>query len=498
MLPLLPIPSEFTLQIDDLVHHGPLRATGPDWMEPILETLRPELFAAASFHGPQTANLAVDAPKEAQLVPKQLPDSSYSLRVAGDRVDVECREPAGLVAALRSLRSLATERGYRCASVTDTPRFAYRGVHLDVGRHFFGSSFVKRLIGVASSLGFNVFHWHLTEDQGWRLPVEAYPRLTDVGAYREQPDGRRYGGSYTAEEIADVVRYAGVHGVLVIPEIELPGHAQAAVAAYPELSCREEPVNVWNRWGVSEEVFCAGKDQVFAFLADVFDEVVRLFPSQYVHIGGDECPKARWKKCPRCQDRRKREGLADENELQSYFVGRAARALEARGRTAIGWDEILEGGLPGGTVVMSWRGTEGGRLAAELGHDVVMTPTSHCYFDHRQIDRDGEIGFPHPDETGRPPVLTLEGVYAFDPTVGLPPSSSERVLGGQANVWTEQMPNEADVEYMVAPRLLAMAEALWSPPGRRSFEDFRGRARAWLARLDAIRWNYARLPELEA
>ncbi|MFW6313204.1 MAG: beta-N-acetylhexosaminidase [Spirochaetota bacterium] len=473
-----------------------LSVAGPEWVEHVIDAVSiSPLFPVARYDSSSAALVIVDAPQDVQLVPSELPDSSYSLEVDENAIRIRCSEPAGLVAALRTLPSLRVEGGLSCVQIDDAPKFRYRGMHFDVARHFFDAAFVKRTITLLASLGFNVLHWHLTEDQGWRIPVSRHPRLTEVAAYRTEDDGSTYGGYYSHDEIRDVVRFAGLHGMLVMPEIELPGHARAAIAAYPELSCRQEQIGVWAEWGICEDVFCAGNDAVFDFLEDVFDDVVSLFPSRYVHIGGDECPKTRWKECPKCQARIAGEGLKDEHELQSYFVGRAARALEQRGRIAMGWDEILEGGLPEGTLVMSWRGTQGGIRAAEMGHDVVMTPTSHCYFDYRQVDDDTEIGFPHAQGGSRPPVLTARDVYTFDPLSGIAADAAPHVIGGQANVWTEQLDTPAKVEYMVAPRILAMAEVLWSAPVERDYEEFRDRARTWLTRLDAMNWNYAPLPE---
>lgn len=496
---LIPAPTRMTL--GDGRFRPPassLSVRGPEWVRQTLSVLTSKAhFPQARFVEDAGADITVLAPDNAPLVPSELPDSSYRLEISADGITISCAEPAGLTAALRTLRGLENERTFPCGSIDDRPRFAYRGVHLDVCRHFFSADFVRRFIELIATLGMNVFHWHLTEDQGWRLPVASLPRLTEVGAWRTDPDGTRAGGSYTEEQIRDVVRYAGHLGVLVIPEVELPGHAQAAIASYPNLSCEQQQVEVWNRWGISETVFCAGNDEVFSFLETVFDTVVDLFPSRYVHLGGDECPKVTWRACPRCQERMRREGLADEDELQSYFVGRVARALEARGRTAIGWDEILEGGLPAGTTVMSWRGTEGGIKAAGLGHDVIMTPTSHCYFDYRQEDRADVPGFRYKSEEGRYRVLPITRVYEFDPLVGIPVQAHARVLGGQANVWTEELDSEALVEQMVMPRLLAMSEALWAAPTDREFARFAARARAWIReRNDG--WTVARVPELKA
>lgn len=495
MQPLIPRPTRITTTTDTFPAPEALRARAPGWASTVLDALAgTPFFPSVTRTTDESAEIVVKAPEDASLVPSELPDSSYELEIGGNGITIRCAQPAGLVSALRTLHGLRTGDGFQGATVTDTPAHRYRGLHIDVCRHFFGVDFLKRTIALASALGLNVLHWHLTEDQGWRLPVDSWPALNEVGAYRTEQDGTRYGGFYTKAQVLEIVQYAGLHGMLVIPEVELPGHAQAAIASYPQLSCQGAPVPVRTTWGISEEVFCAGNDEVFRFLEDIFAEVVELFPSRYIHIGGDECPKTRWKSCPKCQARIAQEGLSDEDELQSYFVSRVTKALAQRGRTAIGWDEILEGGLPAGTTVMSWRGTEGGIRAAGLGHDVIMTPTKHCYFDYRQVDADDEIGFPNAHSGGRPPVLTLPQVLAFDPLNGLSDEVAAHVMGGQANVWTEQLDTEAKVEYMIAPRLLAMAEALWTAPRPRDYADFRARARDWLDRLDEFQWSHGPLP----
>jgi hexosaminidase len=416
MRSLVPYPRQTAFGQSAFSPGDPLRVSGPSWVGEVLSSVsRSPLYPAAELvPGPQ-ANLTISAPEAVALVPSELPDSAYSLTVGDDGIRVPCSEPAGLMAAMRTLAGLRGASGYEHCTIDDTPTYSYRGAHLDVCRHYFDAGFVKRYIDVLADLGLNVFHWHLTEDQGWRFPVDSWPRLQDVGAYRTEKDGKRYGGHYTKSDVEQVVRHAGLRGVLVIPEIELPGHARAAIASYPELSCEGKPIDVWNEWGICEDVFCAGNEKVFSFVEDVFREVVALFPSRYVHLGGDECPKTRWKQCPKCQERIRAEGLNDEDELQSYFVGRAARMLESMGRTAVGWDEILEGGLPEGTVVMSWRGTEGGAAAAAMGHDVIMSPTSHCYFDYRQVNRPDAPGFPWQDEQGNYRILPIDRVYGFDP-----------------------------------------------------------------------------------
>ncbi len=304
--------------------------------------------------------------------------------------------------------------------IEDEPRFVYRGMHLDVGRHMFPVATIKRYIDMLALHKMNTFHWHLTEDQGWRIEIKKYPKLTEIGAFRNETvvghagrpplvfDGKRYGGFYTQDEVRDVVAYAKSKFITVIPEIEMPGHAMAALASYPELSCTGGPFEVNTKWGVMDDVFCAGKEETFTFLQDVLTEVIDLFPGTYIHVGGDECPKARWEKCPLCQKRIKDEGLKDEHELQSYFIQRIEKFLSSKGRKLIGWDEILEGGLAPEATVMSWRGTKGGIAAAKQKHDVIMTPSSHVYLDYYQCEPAGQ-----PLAIGG--YLPLEKVYSFNP-----------------------------------------------------------------------------------
>jgi hexosaminidase len=446
-------------------------------------------------HGCVTVSGPATVPDEVA----RLQEAGYLLRIEPESVEVTCSSRAGLVAALRTIGQLrAEDDSLPIGQITDQPVFRYRGVHLDVGRHYFDISFVRKYIRLAASLGFNVFHWHLTDDQGWRLPVPAYPRLAEVGAHRTEKDGSRYGGFYTADEISDVVAYAGLLGVLVIPEIELPGHVRSMIAAYPDLSCRGEPLEVPNEWGIYEDVLCVGNDAVFETLEGVFDQIVKLFPSRYVHIGGDECPTARWQECPKCRARMIDEGLARPEDLLGYSVSRAAKALADRDRVSICWDEVTEGEIPTGMMIMSWRGIEGGTKAARLGHQVIMTPTDYCYFDYRQEDRPDAPGFPYSVGPAGPPVLTIEKTYQFDPAAGLAPEESAHVIGGQANLWTEQIHTPAEAEQMVAPRILAMAEALWTAPKDRDFAEFASRARAWLPILEETGWTYTDVPELRS
>lgn len=412
-----------------------------------------------------------------------LPKEAYRLTIGTERVELASSGHAGWYYGTRSLLGLLTEGDAASGVIEDAPRYSWRGVHLDVSRHFYPVEFIERFIDLAALHKLNVFHWHLTDDQGWRIAIDAFPELARVGAFRSSAMGR-YGGVYTKAEVQRVVEYARARAVTVVPEIEMPGHAVAALAAYPELSCSGGPFQVETSWGIFEDVFCAGHDGTFTFLERVLDEVLELFPSEFIHVGGDECPKLRWKACPRCQARMKAEGLADEAALQSWFVRRIDRFLAERGRRLVGWDEILEGGLAEGATVMSWRGIEGGIRAAELGHDVVMTPTSHCYLDYRQADDDAEPG------AWFGPALDLETVHAYEPTpAALAPERHHHVLGVQANVWTERMATAEHVEYMTFPRLSALAEVAWST-GPRHFADFQGRLGRHLQLLDRYGVGY--------
>lgn len=379
--------------------------------------------------------------------------------------------------------------------ISDQPRFAWRGMHLDVCRHFYGKDFIKKYIDLLALHKMNTFHWHLTEDQGWRIEIKKYPKLTEIGAWRNGSmigrysdhniDTVRYGGYYTQDDIREIVKYAASRHVTIIPEIEMPGHALAALASYPELSCTGGPFEVSKEWGVFEDVYCAGNENTFAFIEDVLTEVCALFPGKYIHIGGDECPKERWKTCPRCQKRIKDEGLKDEHELQSYFIRRIEKFLNSKGKQIIGWDEILEGGLAPNAAVMSWRGEQGGIEAANQQHYVVMTPGSHCYFDHYQGDPELEplaIG-------GYTPI---EKVYSYDPVpAGLNDSLAKYIMGAQGNVWTEYILDEKHVEYMALPRMSALAEVLWSPKEKRDQSNFQDRLIEHFDLLDIWNVNYS-------
>jgi hexosaminidase len=381
--------------------------------------------------------------------------------------------------------------------IEDAPRFSWRGSHLDVGRHFMPKMAVLKHIDLLALHKMNVFHWHLTEDQGWRIEIKRYPKLTEVGAWRKDSmvapratdpaqrrfAGRPHGGFYTQDDVREVVRYAADRGITVVPEIEMPGHALAAIAAYPELGNTQAQHEVQTYWGISEHVFGVG-DNVLTFLENVLDEVLALFPSKFIHIGGDEVPKREWKESVAAQSRMKELGLRDEEELQSWFVTRIDGWLAKRGRRLIGWDEILEGGLAPGATVMSWRGEKGGIAAAKAGHDVVMAPEKPTYFDHDQSE--DQI-------TPIRGMNTLTDVYAYEPVPKeLTVTEAKHVLGAQGQLWTEYMPDPQRMEYMAWPRLCALAEVLWSPSTTRDAADFTRRLDAHLERLRILDVNFFR------
>ena len=383
--------------------------------------------------------------------------------------------------------------GVPAVTIKDEPRFPYRGMQMDAGRHFNSVAEVKKFIDYIAQHKMNTFHWHLTEDQGWRLEIKKYPRLTEVGALRESSpkrgihgavqDGVPYGPFfYTQDQVRDVVAYAAARHIDVIPEIEMPGHSVAALAAYPELGCTGGPYKVRTTWGVEAEVFCAGNEATFKFLEDVIDEVCALFPSRYFHVGGDECPKERWNKCPKCLARLQAEHLKDAHQLQSYFITLMEKYLHSKGRRMIGWDEIMEGGLAPSATVMSWRGTDPGIAAAKAGHDVIMTP-SVTYLAFNEADG------PNEPEGHRGPV-TLAAVYAFDPANGVTGDALRHILGSQGCCWSEYFHDFKMVEYNIHPRMSALAEGLWTPKEKRNFADFQARLPAQIQRLKAMGANY--------
>lgn len=445
---------------------------------------------------------------------------SYELSIKKGSVSVKGADATGVFYGIQSLIQLlpsvkSAELKVPFIEVKDSPRFAYRGMHLDVGRHFFPVAFVKKYIDFLALYKMNYFHWHLTEDQGWRIEIKKYPKLTQAGAYRNGTiighfpgtgnDNTRYGGYYTQDEIREVVNYAAKRYITVIPEIEMPGHSSAAIAAYPELSCfpkestKFPPKTVWagdttgkqvqQTWGVFEDVY-APTEKTFSFLQDVIDEVVALFPSKYIHIGGDESPKENWKRSEFCQQLIKEKGLKNEHELQSYFIQRMEKYINGKGRTIIGWDEILEGGLAPNAIVMSWRGEEGGIAAAKQHHQVIMTPGSHVYFDHAQMKPDDSLTI-----GGK---TTVRKVYSYEPVPKeLDSTEAKYVLGAQANLWTEYIAYPSKVEYMIFPRISALSEVLWSPKSSRNWDEFKPRLEDQYKKYDLWKVHYGPLTDDE-
>jgi hexosaminidase len=429
-------------------------------------------------------------------------DESYYMNIANDGWQSSILikgTNAGIFYAFQTLKQMLQAEGgreIRCGVINDSPRYAWRGMHLDVCRHFFGVDDVKKYIDLLALNKLNTFHWHLTDDQGWRIEIKKYPLLTQVGSMRKETligkpddsakyDGKPYGGFYTQEEIKDIVAYAAERHVTIVPEIEMPGHALAALASYPQFSCRQQPLEVGTAWGVYDDVFCAGNDSTLQFLENILSEVCEMFPGKYIHVGGDECPKTRWKTCPKCQARIKNETLKDEHELQSYFIRRIETFLNSKGKQIIGWDEILEGGLAPNAAVMSWRGTKGGIEAAKQKHYVVMSPGSPCYFDHYQSkDKSKEplaIGGYNP----------LDSVYYYEPTPKeLSADERQYILGAQGNVWTEYITDFSHVEYMAVPRMMALSETLWSQ--KKNYKDFLYRLKKQTKLLDKMKVNYAK------
>lgn len=436
---------------------------------------------------------------------------AYSINVSSDGILVRAVSPEGIYRATRTLlKSVGTEKTssveFPSAEVSDWPRFGYRGLMLDVSRHFSDVEMVKRTIDMLALHQLNIFHWHLTDDQGWRIEIKSHPELTEVGAWRDDTvvgrylggtdyptDGKRHGGFYTQEQIREIVAYAKERYIEIIPEIDLPGHTSAVLAAYPQLGCEDKEYKVANRWGVIRDVLCAGNPASLDLFKDIMDEVCELFPGKYIHLGGDECVKERWKACPKCQKKIRELGLKDgsryskEDYLQSWFMGEVASFVQSKGKRVIGWDEILEGVPMDDSVIMSWRGTEGGITAARMGHDVVMTPTSDMYFDQSQtlasqLEEIPVGGF-----------INVMKVYSYEPLpASLTPEQQKHILGCQANVWCEYMPEERIRQYQILPRLSALSEVQWTMPERKNYKDFLKRLPKMLSIYDHYGYNYAK------
>lgn len=498
--------------------------------------LNEKMYLTTLFEHITKANPAFDSQKSGSIqliIDKNIKeDEGYILSVTTDKILIAGKNPSGVFYGIQTLRQLLPASieselsqleipAVQAVKIVDSPRFPYRGMHLDVGRHIFPVASIKKYIDLIAMHKMNTLHWHLTEDQGWRIEIKRYPKLTEIGSKRygtitgklHQETGNDetpYEGFYTQEEVKDIVKYAAQRHIVVIPELELPGHASAAIASYPFLSCfPEEPTIITNEkgskggkkaqnqghpklvqetWGVFDDVFCAGNEKTFKFLENVLEEILPLFPSQYIHIGGDECPKNNWKRCSSCQKRIAENKLADEHELQSYFIQRIEKYLNAKGRKIIGWDEILEGGLAPNAAVMSWRGEKGGIEAAKQHHKVIMTPGPYCYFDKYQVDKEKQAQ--EPLAIGG--YIPVEKVYQYEPVPAELNSEEEQyILGAQGNLWTEYIQTANQVEYMVLPRMSALSEVVWSAKGNKNWDNFKIRLNALKKRYDVLGLHYA-------
>ena len=433
----------------------------------------------------------------------------YKLDADAKQIRIAGASAAGVFYGIQTLRKSlplvngkASKVSIPAVHIADAPRFAYRGTHLDVSRHFVTADSVRQFIDMLALHNINRFHWHLTDDQGWRIEIKKYPLLTQIGSKRAQTvighnsgkyDGKPYSGFYTQKQIRDIVKYAADRYITIVPEIDLPGHMQAALAAYPDMGCTGGPYEVWQKWGVSDNVLCAGNNKTLTFIDNVLKEITQLFPSKYIHVGGDECPKTQWQKCPKCQARIKslnleaKDGHSAEERLQSYIITHASNYLKSLGRNTIGWDEILEGGLAEGATVMSWRGESGGIAAAKQHHDVVMTPNSYLYFDYYQsLDKANE-----PLAIGG--YLPLETVYSYEPMPKeLTADEARHIIGVQANIWTEYMPTFKQMQYMALPRLAALSEVQWSQPALKDYTSFTNRLIEFTHLYDRLGYNYAK------
>ena len=424
------------------------------------------------------------------LDPSMGSEEAYGILVTPKGVEISGKTPAGVFYGMQVLRQslpvgMAIGIDLPAAQVTGSPRFGYRGMHLDCSRHFFSVETVKRYLDIMALHGMNRLHWHLTDDQGWRVEIKKYPRLTEVGGWRDNTvlghnsgvyDGVRHGGYYTQEEIRDIVRYAADRYITIIPEIDMPGHMMGVLAAYPELGCTGGPYQVWGKWGVSDDILCVGKDGTLQFIKDVLDEVMELFPGEYIHIGGDESPRVRWKECPLCQQRIREAGIHAEGKqsaealLQGWFTTQVQQYLAAHGRRIIGWDELLGCNVDTTATIMSWTGAEPGAKGARLGHDVIMTPNTPMYFDHYQTKETWS------EPTAFGGCATLQMVYEFEPVAAdLPADKVHHILGAQANVWTEYITCEPQIQYQILPRMAALAELQWLQPELKNYEDFKAR-----------------------
>lgn len=493
-LPLVPRPELVQMLDGSFTLHAGSPVHAPERLQPAAELLRKALQELLPVQASPESKAAGAVWLSLDSLQKK---EAYVLAVSPERIEITGGDEAGVFYGIQSLVQLTGQSPLIPACrVADSPRFGYRGLHLDVGRNKFPLSFLKKYIDLMALYKLNTFHWHLTEDQGWRIEIKKYPELQRVAAYRNETiighkkdsphrfDGAPYGGFYTQEEVKELVKYASKRHITIIPEIEMPGHASAALAAYPHLGCRGQGYSTATFWGVFDDVFCAGQESTFTFLEEVLDEILELFPSKYIHIGGDECPKTRWKECPHCQKRIKDHQLEDEHELQSYFIRRIEKYLNGKGREIIGWDEILEGGLSPNATVMSWRGEVGGVESARQKHRVIMSPESHLYFDYYQSLDPGE-------PIAAAWLTPLDKVYSYEPYPReLEAEFHPYVIGVQGNVWSEYMAAPAQVEYMAFPRVLALAETAWTAASKKEYGDFLERVRGQEVLLKKKKVNY--------
>lgn len=500
---LIPKPSlveaglgQFVVNPDTCIYSSEALLSSARFLREVLEPATSYTFPASVEERDNCINFQVNP---------ELDTESYTLDVNNQSVLITAADAAGAFYAVQSLRQLLPSEVYATTAqdvewtlpaikVADEPRFGWRGMHLDVGRHYMPVAFIKKFIDSMAAHKLNTFHWHLTEDQGWRIEIKQYPKLTEAGAWRDASqisplfddvvlDEKRHGGYYTQDEVREIVAYAAERHITIVPEIELPGHAQAAIAAYPELGNTGEQVDVRQTWGISKYTYSI-EDSTFEFLENVLTEVMDLFPGQYIHVGGDEAPKDQWKESPAAQAKIKELGLKDERALQSWFIGRINTFLQKHDRKLVGWDEIMQGGLVDGATVMSWRGESGGVKAAKAGHDVVMSSVHCFYFDMYQASRDKE-------PLAQSMVLRLEDVYSCDPIPSsLKGEQKDRILGAQGQLWTEFVPTPEHAEYMIYPRLSALSEVVWSQPEQKDYNDFQHRMQIHTERLDQMGINY--------
>ncbi|MGL4851751.1 MAG: glycoside hydrolase family 20 protein [Phocaeicola sp.] len=509
---VIPLPQEITVQSGAPYLLSPtsviVYTEGNEKLQQIASFLKSYIHTSVGFElktaTAQSGKAAIKLTLDSSITNPE----GYRLSVNEKGIEIAGSTEAGIFYGVQTLRksipvtTQSVDVALAAVEINDEPRFGYRGMMIDVSRHFLNVEEMKTYIEILALHNLNTLHWHLTDDQGWRIEIKKYPKLTEVGAKRTETvigrnsgefDGKPYDGFYTQDQIREVLAYADQHFITVIPEIDLPGHQQAALASYPELGCTGGPYQVWREWGISDDVICAGNEQALLFLEDVLDEVTQLFPSKYIHIGGDECPKIRWKECPKCQARIKSLGIKGDKQhsaeeyLQSYVISRMEKFLEGKGRQIIGWDEILEGGLAPNATVMSWRGIQGGIEAAKLGHDVIMTPNSYLYFDHYQTTLTDD----EPLAIGG--YNSLEKVYSYDAVPeGLTESEQKHILGVQANLWAEYLPNVAQNQYMTMPRIAALAEIQWTQPSKKDYNNFLQRIPNLIALYDKLGYNYAK------